>query len=115
MVATVFVTEPANWIDVPFRVDDAVALKLAMLAHADGVTLNELMVAILTHMVSAHRVIRSRNAREGHYVGRWRGSHVRSTETWASYGRRDGRTAMAVKKQRLKKKLTKLLQEPNHD
>lgn len=103
------VTAAPGWIDVPVRVDDSVALRLAMHAHESGVTLNDLMVALVTDMVERSHAAapRSRNAREGHYVGSWRGCHVRSPGAWPTLSRRRARR---IKQQRLKKKL-----ERNHD
>jgi hypothetical protein len=86
MPTIVKVTAAPEWIDIPVRVDDSVALRLAMHAHEAGITLNDLMVALLDDMLKRPRVIRSRNRREGHYAGKAGGRHLRTDNPRYSVG-----------------------------
>lgn len=96
-------------INVSIRLDDDVALKLAMFAHDAGVTLNALLVAILEDDLVFRRLLPSRNKQQGRYVGRWRGRHVRSTEPWAGQVRLDSGIARAVRQQRVSRRVERIL------
>lgn len=70
-------------INVSFRLEDAVALKLAMFAHEARITMNELLVQVLATTAEGWKLqlrpTSSRNAREGNYTGAHRGRHLRTT------------------------------------
>lgn len=73
-------------IDMPVRLPDDILLKLAMLAHRENIPLNELMVGALALAVAEqarrHQCARSRNKREGEYMGRYHGKVYRSLNQW---------------------------------
>lgn len=59
-------------INVPIRLDDDVLLKLAKIAHASDVTMNDLCLAIMSDFIAQRRATAgSRNRREGYYAGYW--------------------------------------------
>lgn len=65
---------------VSVRLDEDVALKLGLFAHEAHATMNEFAVAVLAMAADGWAAARrgSRNGREGGYVGRANGRHVRS-------------------------------------
>lgn len=91
-------------VDVSLRLDDTTTLKLAMIAHEAGMTLNDAVVAIIALTVDDWRRQRpgSRNQREGTYVGRYNGLHIRSSDPHFQVGRLDRCIARAVRRHRLK-------------
>jgi hypothetical protein len=71
---------------ISLRLDGDVMLTLAMVAHENNVTLNELTVAIMSDFIfRRHFVMPSRNRREGKYVGKHRGRHLRSDARFHFY------------------------------
>ena len=68
-------------IEIPIRLENDVALKLAMFAHDVRVTLNDLVVNILEDSAAGWALRRrrgSRRDREGVYVGKCAGKHYRA-------------------------------------
>lgn len=92
---------------VSIRLDDDVALKLAMFAHEARITMNELVVQIIAESVYAWRVTSSRNRREGRYVGRFNGRSIRTTLPQFQIGRPDRGVARAVHLNRLKMRVAR--------
>ena len=89
-------------IEIPIRLDDDVALKLAMFAHSIRRTMNEVVVDILATTAYGWELRRrgSRRGREGAYVGKWRGQHLRSTSMVFNWGGPRADVAWAVASQR---------------
>jgi hypothetical protein len=93
---------------VSIRLDDAVMLKLAMAAHETNVTLNDLTVAIMSDFIYRRRfVMLSRNRREGKYVGKHGGNHVRTKVRELQLSFLDRGVARAIKLDRLRNKVAR--------
>lgn len=80
---------------VPLRLGDDVLLKLAKIAHEADVTMNTLVVTIMAMTLEDYRRARatSRNARQGRYVGVYRGRHLRSNTAFFYFGQPDNSVA----------------------
>lgn len=89
-------------IEIQIRLEDDVALKLAMFAHSIKRTMNDVVVNILEGTAYGWelRRRRSRRGREGVYVGKWRGKHLRSTSMVFNFGQPWADVAWAVASQR---------------
>lgn len=76
-----------EYIDVPLKLDNDVALELALFAHDTHRTMSDLVIDILKDSARnwgrEHAPVRqSRNAREGDYKGRHQGMNYRSIRRW---------------------------------
>jgi adenine deaminase len=88
-------------IEVPLRLDDDTIVKLAKVAHEARLTLNDAVLSILAWYLSERsRTPRSRNQREGRYVGTARAGHLRSNSAFMYYGKPDSSVAWLLATQR---------------
>lgn len=103
------VTGADDAITVSIRLDDDVALKLAMFAHEARMTMNALVVDVLAVTAEAWELRRrgSRNGREGRYVGRWPGGHVRSASPWYQAGVLSAGLARAIVIERIRTRVVR--------
>jgi hypothetical protein len=88
--------------EVSIRLEKDVMLELAMFAHEVHATMNDLIVDILTISSEAWELRRrgSRNGREGHYVGKHRGRHLRGRDAFCFYYQPDSSVAWLLASKR---------------